>query len=144
MAESLFEIIPYFDNNGDMKKALWVLGIISFFWGNTLALEKEPLRAESSVVVENGSVKATAILSDIDGYIFIEFLKDLYVVIAGTEVGFRGEIIAPEIIGIPQRAPRGRMKEVLTFELLTDTGYGVTFLDRFTLMHPKHKAKEQN
>ena len=143
MAESLFEIIPYFDNNGDMKKSLWVLGIISFFWGNTFALEKEPLRAESSVVVENGSVKTTAILSDIDGYIFIEFLKDLYVVISGTEVGFRGEIIAPEIIEIPQRAPRARMKEILTFELLTDTGDGVTFLDRFTLMHSKHKVREQ-
>lgn len=126
-----------------MKKLLSFTGVLGLIWGNVLALNKEPLRAENSVVVKNGQILTTGILSDIDGNIFLEFLKDMHVNVSATPVGFQGEIIAPTIIEIPQRAPRGRMKEVLTFELLTNSGEEITFVDRFAFMHPKDKRKAQ-
>lgn len=125
-----------------MKKLLCFM-MICLFWGQAFALGKDPLRADDSIIVRNGKIVETGILSDTDGKIFLEFLKDMHVMVSETPVGFNGEILIPEIIEIPQRAPRARMKEVLTFELVTNSRDVINFVDRFALMHPKHRLKEQ-
>ncbi len=133
-----------------MKNLLFLLYIFCFFFGNAVAVEKEPLRAEDSIVVEAGKVVGTGILSDVDGTIFLEFLRDLRVVTASGKYGsqggllpsFEGEILPPEIIEPLLEPPRARMREILTFELLTDSGEDVAFLERFTVMKTKHRIKE--
>ncbi len=151
-----------------MKKLLVGFSIFILFLGQTFALESDPMRAEGSIVINEGFVKSTGILSDNQGMIFLEFLKDSYAArlvekeepeistqrISPGDISvrmlekristaFEGEILPPEIIEMPARPPRSRMKEVIAFELLTDSGEDVVFIDRFTQKKAKTRLKEE-
>ncbi len=127
-----------------MKKLFCSFGIFALLFASEgFAVEKDPLRANDSVVVNEGFVAETAILSDPEGIIFLEFLKGTYTAVEEAKTGFDGEIMPPEIIEVPARPPRARMKEFLTFELLTDSGDDVVFVDRFALKPDKNKLREE-
>ena len=101
-------------------------------FGDTLAYE--PFRTEQSISIEGGKVVQSGILGDINGLLFIEFSQNTRVVISSTDLSFSGEIVPPQIIALPDKKPRARMGEVITFELLGDTAEHLTFADQFDLM----------
>ncbi len=101
------------------------------------AQAREALRADDVIKVRDGKVVDTGILSDEKGTIFLEFIKGDFVNYAKDKQPFTGEILPPAIIDKPLKLPRYRMREILSFELLTDNVETVTFVDRYSLMHPK-------
>lgn len=112
--------------------------ILSLLFLNFAVTEaKERLRAEEVVNVENGKVIETGILTDQKGTIFLEFLKGSFINYTKDRQPFSGDILPPSIIDKPEKFPRARMREILTFELLTDNADEVSLVDRYTLMHTK-------
>jgi hypothetical protein len=107
------------------------------------ALAKEPLRTEESIAVETGKVVQSGILADSNGLLFIEFSKNARVVITSTGLSFSGEIVPPQIIALPDKKPRARMGEVITFELLGDTAEHLTFADQFDLMSWRSRMRSR-
>ncbi len=121
-----------------MKKL--IIGLILLNFAVTEA--KETLRVEDSITVTNGKVSETGVLADNNGTIFLEFLKGSFINYTKDNQPFSGEILAPSIIDNTQKLPRGRMREILTFELLSDNADEVSLVDRYTLMHPKEYLRE--
>lgn len=108
---------------------------LSLWTDNSFA--NEPLRAEESLPVVAGKVVETGILADDKGTIFLEFIKDTYIHNSEDKQPFEGDILPPQIIDMPGKKPRGRMTEILTFELLVDSNTDVTFVNKFSLLRPK-------
>ncbi|MCK5460464.1 hypothetical protein KAI58_00570 [Candidatus Gracilibacteria bacterium] len=105
-------------------------------WTET-GFANEPLRAEESLPIVAGKVVETGILTDDKGTVFLEFIKDTYISNSEDKQPFEGEILPPQIIDIPTKKPRGRMTEILSFELLVDSNTDVTFVNKFSLLRPK-------
>lgn len=118
-----------------MKKLLIGLLFISQF---PLVVDaREALRADDIIKVQDGKVFDTGILSDENGIVYLEFIKGDFVNYKKDKQPFSGEILPPAIIDKPLKLPRHRMREVLSFEFLTDNVETVSFIDRYSLMHPK-------
>jgi hypothetical protein len=100
------------------------------------------VRAKDAITVQDGKVIETGILTDDSGRIFFEFLRGSFINYTKDKQPFSGEILQPAIIPKKEKLPRGRMREILTFELLTDNTDEVTLTDRFTLMHSKEYLRE--
>ncbi len=114
------------------------------FTVNCSASLSNPLHTDQVIVVNDGTVEGTGILSDVDGTIFLEFLEGLNVMLSKRKTRFTGEILAPAILDTPPLdPPRARMINVFTFEILTNTGDEVTFIDKYALMNKKTRAKLQ-
>ncbi len=118
------------------------------FWGLFLFMPayvfgKEPMRADDSIVVSGGKVAETGILADENGVIFLEFLQGTGVIVPESKVSFQGEILPPDIIPLTETSPRNRMRPVISFELLTNTGDKVSFVDRFHLKTSKNKVRNK-
>jgi hypothetical protein len=124
-----------------------VRNLFLFFLGTTLlattVVAKEPLRTQDSVIVKGGKISQTSIISDPNGEIFLEFLKDMRVINSSDRTSFEGEILPPALISLPDRAPRPRMQEILTFELLADTAERILFTDKFSLLQRASIARMQ-
>ncbi len=121
-----------------MKKFLIGLILLNF----TVVNAAVKLRAQDSIAVDNGKVSETGILTDSKGIIFLEFLKGSFINYTKDNQPFIGEILAPSIIDRTEKLPRGRMRDIFTFELLSDNADEVSLVDRYTLMHPKEYLRE--
>ncbi len=106
-----------------------------------MALAKEPLRTEDSIIVESGRVVESGIIADSNGLLFIEFSQNARVVVSTDRISFSGEIIPPQIIALPDKKPRARMQEIITFELLGDTAEKLLFADQFDVMNWKERVR---
>lgn len=129
-----------------MKNFIKVFGLVGgflvlSFFNKDLLLAKEALRAQDAIVVDNGRVAETGILADSDGQIFLEFSKDMHVSNALDKQPFIGEILPPQILEMDWKKPRGRMNELLTFEILSDASDELVFVDKFSLIRPKEKIR---
>ncbi len=121
-----------------MKKFLIGLILLNY----TVVNATVQLRAQDSITVDNGKVSETGILTDSKGIIFFEFLKGSFINYTKDGQPFIGEILAPSIIDRTEKLPRGRMRDILTFELLSDNADELNLVDRYTLMHPKEYLRE--
>ncbi len=108
-----------------------------------LSVQAETLRSQISIPIEAGKVSETGILSDAGGNVFLEFLTNTRVVRNQDKISFVGEILPPSIIALPGDAPRARMKEMFTFELLADTAEKLTFADKFDLMSEMSRLRSR-
>ena len=135
--------------NNLLKKIMHIFSkyirkIIIFFLAIILnAQAKEPLRTEDAIEVEEGKISESEVLSDPDGKIFLEFSEDNLFVYEEDHAFFTGEILPPEIVPLLYKPPRMRMKEIFTFELLSDTADTVNFSDKFDIMDEKSKTREK-
>lgn len=121
----------------------WLLfASLSFFFSDVSAVS-EPLRADNFISVESGKVAETGILSDANGMIFLEFSDRTRIVRADDRTSFQGEILSPSIIALPGDKPRGRMREILTFEMLGDTADELLFTDQFYIMRSRSRLRYQ-
>jgi len=104
-------------------------------------LAKEPLRTEDAIYVETGKIVQSGILADSNGLLFIEFSQNARVVVTLDRLSFSGEIVPPQLIALPDKKPRARMQELITFELLGDTAEHLTFADQFDLMRSRSRFR---
>ncbi|MBT3349615.1 hypothetical protein HN954_03470 [bacterium] len=125
------------------KLFLTFVSFIIFLPLSVDAILDEPIRTEDSVVVDTGDIFENGVLADSAGTIFLEFSKNTRVVYASDSILFSGEILPPQTIEIPDQAPRTRMDELVTFELISDGGDDLKFVDRFDVMHPRNRLKLQ-
>jgi len=99
------------------------------------------MRTEDAIMVQNGQVLETGVLADSEGQVFIEFIKGTRVLREEDRTLFTGAILPPAIIGLPARSPRTRMEELLTFELLPDSGDALQFKDKFDVMTRRNRLR---
>lgn len=94
-----------------------------------------------SVEVKGGKLLNSAVLSDNKGTLFLEFIKDSLAYNQIDKRGFEGNIMAPIIIESPTKAPRPRMREFFSFELITDTNTEINFVDKYSTMNAKERLR---
>ncbi len=121
-----------------MKNYFVLLSMI-FFVHSVWA--KEPLRTLDSIEFENGDIQKAGLIADTDGIVFLEFNENVLSVITDGKTKFTGEIMPPEIIVLPTRAPRARMREIFTFELLADTSEDISFSDKIDLLNERNRIR---
>jgi len=102
-----------------------------------------PLHPDDSIPVVRGTVEEAGLLSDSEGRVFLEFPAGLSVVTHREKTFFDGEILPPEVIRLPGRAPRARMREFLSFELIPSVAADLNFVNRFYLMSSKEKMRHE-
>ncbi len=146
-----------------MKK-YFIVVLVLLFSGSILQAQEDVLRSRESVEVKNGKIVRTGVLADNDGVLFVEFIAgDFVVKRADTErclkltrkdfqrrscintlalEEYEGEVLAPVILDKPDKAPRARMREIITFEMIVDTNDEVFFVDRYTIMHPSERLRQ--
>lgn len=124
-------------------KIFGIIGLVSIFgyFNENLSqiqvFANEPMRAEDSIIIDDGRVAQSGVLADDKGSVFLEFIKDTHVLNALDKQPFIGEILPPQIIEMGWKKPRGRMNEILTFEILADTNDDLVFVDKFSLIRAK-------
>ena len=118
------------------------LGLL-LFWltSGSLALAQVGLKTATSVEVNDGYVAETVVVADDSGKVFLEFLKGDRVAKTSDRQRYTGEVLAPIIIDAPAKAPRARMREVLSFELLSDTNEPIEFIDQYAAIHAKKRLR---
>ncbi len=121
-----------------MKK-IFILASVIFFAHSVFA--KESLRTLDSIEFENGEVKNIGLIADVDGRVFLEFNENVIAVIYEGKTKFTGEVMPPEIIALPNRSPRARMREIFTFELLADTSDAISFADKLDLLNERNRIR---
>lgn len=125
-----------------MKKlfaGLWACGL---FCGGVFAAPTEPLRVSQSAKIEQGYLDETVVLTDSDGGVFLEFPKSLKVLYSESKAAFDGELLSPVKIELPDQSPRTRMKELYSFDLVSDAGEPLFFTDRISTLHQRNRMRE--
>ena len=90
-----------------------------------------------SIPIEAGKVRQTGVITDDKGTIFIEFLKGDRASTSETNIKvYNGEILPPSLVSPPAKAPRARMREILSFEVISDTGDEVILIDQYAALNP--------
>lgn len=104
-------------------------------------LAQSRLKTANSVNIVNGAITETVVISDDSGQIFIEFIKGDRVAKSLDGQIYNGEILPPFRIDSPAKAPRARMRELLSFELISDTNESLDLIDQFTAMQAKERLR---
>jgi hypothetical protein len=107
-----------------------------------LFAEAPPLLSATFVEVEKGEISDNTLLASDDGTIFIEFSKDTKFVDAEEKLNFTGEILPPQTIELEFDPPRALLEELATFELVSNAGADIAFLDRYDRMSRKNLLLE--
>lgn len=94
--------------------------------------QRSPLRSQTSVLIQGGKVVESAILADADGQVFIEVPLRLQAKIKGLKSpNYTGELLAPIIREPINKAPRERMRNVVSFDFGSITGDHLQLTDRY-------------
>ena len=101
------------------------------------------LRTVSNIEVQNGQIVESGVLADDQGVVFVEMTRGSYVANELDRNGFSGEILPPELIEPIAKAPRARMREIISFEFFTDRADTALFVDRYALVSEKTLLREQ-
>ena len=100
------------------------------------------LATQEAITFDQGYPVERGVLSDNEGKVFLEFLTGIYAIYTEGHLQFSGDILPPQILlDSFSRPPRSRMREVVTFELMTDHIDDVTFTDRYALMSYKQRVR---
>jgi hypothetical protein len=124
-----------------VKKIVLAL-ILSLFSVSPLVFG-ESLKTDSSVEVKAGDAENNAVLADSGGNLYLEFSDKTRVVYALDHTLFTGEILAPTPIEQPGKSPRPRMREIISFEFMPDTGDNILFVDRLNTLHQANRIREK-
>jgi len=127
------------DNTG-VKRILCSLLMLTLGL-NSLASAQLRLKTSDSAQVNSGYIARTVVLTDDRGEIFLEFLKGDRVAKTLDNQIYEGEILPPTQIDAPARPPRARMRELLSFELQSDTSEEVELVDQYTAIHAKRRLR---
>lgn len=133
-----FENVLILSENRNVKKIFILVSVI--FIANSV-FAKESLRTLDSIEFENGEIEKMGLIADVDGIVFLEFNENVVSVVSDSKTKFTGEIMPPEIISLPDRAPRARMREIYTFELLADTSDEISFADKVDLLNERSRIR---
>lgn len=101
------------------------------------------VRTDPSIEVTAGVIEQDGMLGTSGGEVFLEFSNGVRFLNALDRTMFSGEILPPAVIPLPVASPRTRMDELVTFELVADTGTEVSFADSFDTLHPRNQLREQ-
>ncbi len=104
---------------------------------------REALLPDPSVVIDTGSIEEPALLASAGGEAFIEFSNATKFVLENGFLSFTGEILSPVVIALPDQRPKLRMNPLLSFELGTDSGEPILFVDRFDLQNARNRIREK-
>lgn len=104
------------------------------------------MRVSDAVKIEDGVVQEAAILSDMEGNVFLDFLKDTRVLNYEERGAYTGTVIPPEVVELPLQPPLPRMNDVLVFKLESSTGAELVFADKIQFMSAKslYRLQRQN
>lgn len=141
-SETTIEISVNLLQNIIVKKILTIFAIIMVLTTPVFA-ESQPLLTANFVEVDNGGIVENTLLASDEGNIFIEFSKETKFINAEEKLNFTGEILPPQVIELDIRKPRGLMEELTTFELVSNTGADVAFMDRFDTLTRKNLYREK-
>lgn len=125
-----------------MKNFL-LLGFIVSLVLSPLVCAKESLLPSSTVVVDTGRIDTNVLLASPGGEMFIEFSDYVHFVHEEGGISFTGEIMPPAIIELNVPSPKLRMEEMLSFELISNTGEHVIFADKFDKMYARNRIRER-
>ncbi len=115
----------------NILKSFWIL-ILCVFTFNVNA----QLRSIPAIPVEKGRILKTAILADPTGQVFLEFIKGDRVATDNKDIKvYEGEILPPTIVDAPAKAPRARMRELLSFEIISNTGDNLFLIDQYAALN---------
>ncbi len=120
---------------------LFFLGIVLNLCVSTVVQAQTSLKTNKSTVIEKGFITETVVLGDESSQIFLEFIKGDRVAKALDGQIYDGEILPPVLVDVPAKAPRARMREVLSFEVISDTSEELELIDQFTALHPKDRLR---
>ena len=109
----------------------------------TVILAHEALMPQPSVLIETGHIENPTLIASPGGEIFIEFSNETNFVHEIGLVSFSGEILSPATIELPDKKPRLRMKALVSFELISDSGEPILFADRFDLQNTRNRLREK-
>lgn len=108
---------------------------------STSVLAQNRLKTSNSVNIANGFIVETVVLADDPGQVFIEFIKSDRVAKSLDGQIYSGEILPPFSVDSPARAPRARMREILSFEVISDTNEPLYLIDQYAAMHAKDRLR---
>lgn len=109
--------------------------------GLSIAQAQVRLKTADTAEVEAGFIKDTVILVDSAGELFLEFLKGDRVAKTLDKQIYDGEILPPVPIDVPDKAPRARMRHVLSFEVISDTNEPLDLIDQYAAIHAKKRLR---
>lgn len=125
-----------------MKKLLTAL-IVFVILGTPVFAESQPLLPASFVEIDNSNLTENTLLASDDGKVFIEFSKDSKFINAEEKINFSGEILPPHVIELDVPKPRGLMQELTTFEMVSNSGADILFLDKYDKISRKNIFREK-
>jgi len=125
-----------------VKKFLTILVTITSL-GSLVFAETSQLFPASFVEVANGNIVENTLLASDEGNVFIEFSKETKFIDAEAKTSFTGEILPPQKIELDVPKPRGLMRELVTFEMVSSTGADIYFVDRYDKISRKNLYREQ-
>jgi hypothetical protein len=124
-----------------VQKLILSLSIFSLLFG-AVALGQSRLKTANSVNIIEGFIVETVVLADDASQIFLEFIKGDRVAKALDGQIYDGEILPPFQIDAPARAPRARMRELLSFEVISDSSEELELIDQFAALHSKDRLRQ--
>ncbi|HEY5714184.1 MAG TPA: LPXTG cell wall anchor domain-containing protein [Candidatus Gracilibacteria bacterium] len=126
---------------------IWCLGsLVLWSFGISFVLaDLPPLRTQDIVRVQGGRVRFSAVLADDNGAIFIEVPQNMIAKVAGqAHFNFDGFLLAPNVVTLPQKFPRARTREIVSFDFLSDDLSPVYFSDKFYRVPLKQRLFTEN
>jgi len=106
-----------------------------------VAQAQNRLKTSNAVQVNAGFIQDTVVLADPNSTLFLEFLKGDRVAKVLDQQIYEGEILPPIPIDVPARAPRARMREILSFEVFSDTNEPLELIDQYAAIHAKKRLR---
>ncbi len=122
-----------------MKKFLPLLCVL-LIWSDT-SIAQSRLRSAESIMVENGKIVESGVLADGNSTIFVEFVAGDRVAYTQKKENYDGEILPPTVISAPDKPPRARMRELSTFEVITDSGEEVSIVSQYSLLPSRERLR---
>lgn len=123
-----------------MQKILTAGLVFTLLFGAS-AQGQSRLKTASSAIIKAGFVTQTVVLADSDSQNFLEFIKGDRVAKSLDGQIYDGEILPPVLIDNQYKAPRARMRELLSFEVISDTNEPLDLIDQFTAMQSKQRLR---
>jgi hypothetical protein len=116
-------------------------GLVFSLFLSASALGQSRLKKASSAQVNAGFIAETVVIADSANKLFLEFIKGDRVAKSLDGQIYDGEILPPVQIDNQYNAPRARMRELLSFEVISDTNESLELIDQFAAMTAKQRLR---
>ena len=123
-----------------MQKILSI-GLVLTLLLSTSVHGQSRLKTAGSAKISAGFVTESVVLADSASQLFLEFIKDDRVAKSLDGQVYDGEILPPVRIDNQYKAPRARMRELLSFEVISDSNEALELIDQFAAMQSKTRLR---